>query len=111
VTGVPDLVSRIFLDTDFVGDSRLVEPVSLGLVSETGAKYYAVFSDGGVDRAAQDEWLPVKVVPHLPVAVTGSGWTWDTAHAHYLPVRPSARAVAEVRAFIGAVAASLDGRV
>jgi hypothetical protein len=56
--------------------------------------------DGPSDRAAQDAWLPVKVVPHLPVGVSGSGWTWETAHADYHPVRPCARIAAEVRSLV-----------
>jgi 3' exoribonuclease, RNase T-like len=95
-------MTKVFLDTEFVDDGRVIDPVSLSLVSETGAEYYAVFADGGVDRAVRDEWLRVNVVPHLPVVLTdGGGWAWDTAHADYPRVRPRARIAAEVRAFVG----------
>ncbi len=94
-------MSKVFLDTEFVDDGRLTDPVSLGLVSETGAEYYAVFADRGVDRAVRDDWLRAHVIPHLPVALTGSGWAWDPGHADYPRVRPQARIAAEVRAFIG----------
>jgi hypothetical protein len=53
-----------------------------------------------MDRAVRDEWLRVNVVPHLPVILAGSGWSWDTAHADYPRVRPRAQIAAEVRAFI-----------
>jgi len=96
-------VSKVFLDTEFPDDGRLIAPLSVALVSETGAEYYAVFADGGMDAAAEDEWLRAYVIPHLPVALaaSGSGWAWDTAHADYPRVRPRARIAAEVRAFIG----------
>ncbi len=55
MTEAPGPLSRIFLDTEFVDDGRLVQPVSLALVGETGTKYYAVFADGGVDRAVRHE--------------------------------------------------------
>jgi hypothetical protein len=93
-------VTKVFLDAEFLDDGRLIEPVSLAMVSETGAEYYAVFTDGGVDRAVRDEWLRANVVPHLPVVLTPPGWAWDTAHPDYQRVRPRARIAAEVRAFI-----------
>jgi hypothetical protein len=95
-------VTRIFLDTEFLDDGRLIAPLSLALVSETGAEYYAVFVDGGLDAAVRDEWLRANVLPHLPVTLTaaGGGWAWDTGHADYPRARPRARIAAEVRAFI-----------
>jgi hypothetical protein len=102
VIAVPGPFTRIFLDTEFVDDGRLIQPLSLALVSETGAEYYAVFADGGMNAAVEDEWLRAHVIPHLPVtlAASGSGWAWDTGHADYPRVRPRARIAAEVRAFI-----------
>lgn len=99
---VPGLLTRIFLD-EFVDDGRLIQPISLALVSETAAEYYAVFADGGMNAAVEDEWLRAYVIPHLPVtlAASGSGWAWDTGHADYPRVRRRARIAAEVRAFIG----------
>ena len=55
MTEVPGLLTRIFPDTEFVGDGRVIEPASLALVSETGPEYYAVFADGGADRAVRDQ--------------------------------------------------------
>jgi len=96
-------VSMVFLDTEFLDDGRLIQPLSLALVSETGDEYYAVFADGGMDAAAGDEWLRAHVIPHLPVTLvaSGSGWAWDSGHADYARVRPRARIAAEVRAFLG----------
>ena len=54
MTEVPGLLTRIFLDTEFVDDGRVIEPASLALVSGTGAGYYAVFADGGADLAVRD---------------------------------------------------------
>jgi Phage integrase, N-terminal SAM-like domain len=61
MTEVPGLLTRIFPDTEFVDDGRVIEPVSLALVSETGAGYYAVFADGGADRAVRDQRPSVRV--------------------------------------------------
>lgn len=96
-------MSKVFLDTEFADDGRLIQPLSLALVSETEAEYYAVFAVGGMNAAAGDEWLRAHVIPHLPVtlAAGGSGWAWDAGHADYPRVRPRARIAAEVRAFIG----------
>lgn len=94
-------MTKVFLDTEFLDDGRLIQPVSLALVTETGAEYYAVFADGGLDRAVRDEWLRINVLPHLPVVLTGRGWAWDTAHPDYPLVRPRDRIAAEVRALIG----------
>lgn len=98
-------MSKAFLDTEFLDDGRLIQPLSLALVSETGAEYYAVFADGGMHAGIKDEWLRSHVIPHLPVtlAASGSGWAWDAGHADsdYPRVRPRARIAAEVRAFIG----------
>ncbi len=58
MTEVPGLLTRIFLDTEFIGDGRVIEPASLALVSETGAEYYA---DGGADRAVRDHRPSVHV--------------------------------------------------
>jgi hypothetical protein len=48
----------------------VIDPVSLSLVTETKAEHYAVFADGGVERAVREEWLRVNVAPHLPVVLT-----------------------------------------
>jgi hypothetical protein len=95
-------VSKVFLDAEFLDDGRVIAPLSLALASETGAEYYAIFADGGMERAVRDEWLRANVLPHLPVILItdGNGWAWDTSHADYPRVRPRARIAAEVRAFI-----------
>lgn len=95
-------MSKVFLDTEFVDDGSLIQPLSLALVSETGPEYYAVFADGGMNAAAGDEWLRTHVIPHLPVTLTaGSSWAWDAGHADYPRVSPRARIAAEVRSFLG----------
>ena len=83
-------MTKVFLDTEFVDDGRVIDPVSLPLVTETGAEYYAVFADGGVDRAARDEWLRVNVVPHLPVVLAADG-SWAGTQRSRLPTGQAAR--------------------
>ena len=67
MTGTPGLLTRIFVDTDVVDDGRLMQPISLALVSETGPEYYAVFAGGGMNAAPGNEWLRAHVIPHPPV--------------------------------------------
>jgi hypothetical protein len=44
-------VSKVFLHTEFVDDGSLIQPLTLALVGETGAGYYAVSADGGMNDA------------------------------------------------------------
>ena len=94
-------MSKVFMDTGFLDDGRLIALLSLAVVSETGAEYYAVFADGGMDAAVEVEWLRAYVIPHLPVVLDadGSGPAWDTAHGDYPQVRSRACIAADVRAF------------
>lgn len=95
-----NLMAKVFLDTEFLDDGRLIQLLSIGLASETGAEYYAVAADGGMDSAAGNAWLRANVLPHLPVVLTGSGWEWDTAHPEYPRVRPRAQIARDIRAFM-----------
>jgi 3'-5' exoribonuclease-like protein len=63
---------RIFYDTEFLEDGRTIELISIGMVREDGAEYYAV-SDAAAKRPLRrrirkSEWLMANVVPSLPRA-------------------------------------------
>lgn len=58
--------ARYFYDWEFIDDGSTIAPISVGIVSENGPEYYAVFDDAPWDRIHQHEWLMKNVVPHLP---------------------------------------------
>jgi len=56
--------NRWFLDTEFHEDGRVIDLISIGLVSEAGESYYAcVF---GFDQSQCNEWVKANVLPKLP---------------------------------------------
>lgn len=58
---------RIFFDTEFLEDGKTIELISIGMVREDGATYYAVNDDFPMHRVANDKWMCENVIPHLPV--------------------------------------------
>lgn len=58
--------TRFFYDTEFLEDGKTIDLISIGIVSESGATYYAVNRDANWDRIRADAWLMENVVPHLP---------------------------------------------
>lgn len=58
---------RIFYDTEFLEDGRTIDLISIGLVREDGAEYYAVNLDAYWLNIANSTWLCENVVPHLPL--------------------------------------------
>lgn len=61
---------RYFHDWEFINhsvDGRMViEPISVGVVDDTGREYYAIFEDAPWDDILAHTWLRENVVPHLP---------------------------------------------
>lgn len=61
---------RIFYDTEFLEDGRTIDLISVGMVRDDGAEYYAVSQDatrGTLRRQIRgSEWLMANVVPSLP---------------------------------------------
>lgn len=55
---------KIFFDTEFLEDGRTIELISIGLVREDGATYYAE-TTRAVELASSDPWLVNNVLPHL----------------------------------------------
>jgi 3' exoribonuclease, RNase T-like len=97
------MVTRVFLDTEFLDDGHRIDPVSIALVAETGAEYYAVFADCDLSRVIAHPWLRHNVVPHLPARAGDSGWCWDASHPDFARVQDRAEIAAGVREFLTAL--------
>ena len=54
---------KIWLDTEFIDNGKTIELLSVGMVREDGAEYYAVCSD--TDQSKACDWVKVNVLPHL----------------------------------------------
>lgn len=54
---------RIAIDTEFIEDGRTIDLISIGLVREDGAEYYAELADCDLSRAS--DWVEANVLPHL----------------------------------------------
>lgn len=54
---------KIFFDTEFIEDGHTIELLSVGLVRDDGAVYYAEPAE--TDRTRADEWVALNVLPHL----------------------------------------------
>lgn len=91
--------TKVFLDTEFLDDGRLIEMISIGLVAETGAEYYAVSADCDIKRVLGNSWLRTNVVPHLPLDLTRDRWAWDPQHPDYCAVKPRSRIACEILDF------------
>lgn len=75
-------MTRIFYDTEFLEDGRTIIPISIGMITDDGASYYAVNGDLNQEpdgewlhksgkttwqRIMGNPWLRGNVVPHLPI--------------------------------------------
>ncbi len=93
---------RIYYDTEFLerGSSHPLDLISIGMVREDGAEYYAISSEFDVPAVLGHPWLRENVWPYLPqlpqIGVPG-GWGLDTVHAD---VKPRRQIAAEVAAFV-----------
>lgn len=54
---------KIFYDLEFKEDGSTIDLISIGMVREDGAEYYAVNEDADWGRIVGDEWLMKNVVP------------------------------------------------
>ncbi len=53
----------IWFDTEFIEDGRTIDLLSIGMVREDGAEYYAESKDCDITRASA--WVKSNVLPHL----------------------------------------------
>lgn len=55
---------KIWFDTEFYEDGRTIDLISIGLVREDGAEYYAE-TDFARSKCIRSDWLVKHVLPHL----------------------------------------------
>jgi hypothetical protein len=72
---------KVYFDTEFIEDGRTIDLLSIGVVREDGATYYAEASE--TDRGRASEWVRENVLPSLtgPVKPRFVGdspefWAW-----------------------------------
>lgn len=51
------------MDCEFIEDGHTIDLLSIGLVREDGAEYYAEPTE--TDRSRADDWVKANVLPHL----------------------------------------------
>jgi hypothetical protein len=56
-------MTRIWLDTEFIENGVTIDLISIGLVREDGAKYYAESEECNLSKAS--DWVRDNVLPHL----------------------------------------------
>lgn len=56
-------MTKVFFDTEFTGLRQSTTLVSIGLIAETGEKFYAEFTD--YDKTQVDEWVQKNVIDKL----------------------------------------------
>src|ERR1044072_6193072 len=75
--------TRYFMDTEFLEDGVTIDLISIALVRDDGAEYYAINSQCDWDKAAQHPWLPENVLVHLPgrflPAVNAGPFPWPAS--------------------------------
>jgi hypothetical protein len=95
-------VTRIHYDTEFLEDGRTIDLISIGMIREDGAEYYAVSLDMPLERIEAHQWLRANVVPSLPLC-GGAPFMWDRDDPGFRHVKPRAQIAREVRDFLRAV--------
>jgi hypothetical protein len=54
---------KIWFDTEFIEDGKTIDLMSIGMVRDDGATYYAEIEECDLSRAS--EWVHKNVIPHL----------------------------------------------
>lgn len=93
-------MTRFYVDTEFHEDGRIIDLVSLAIVSEHGDKYYAVNRNVHWEALSRPNptttWLRENVWPHLPLAMAG-GLSLNINHPD---VKSKIKIASEVEEFI-----------
>lgn len=102
-------MASIDYDLEFLEDSRTIELISIGMVSDDGRELYAVNADMDEHRVKAQPWLAENVWPSLPHVKRPKGVNCRciTGHLGHLDlnhpdVRPKAQIARMVAAFIQA---------
>ena len=61
----------LFFDMEFTGLRQNTTPISIGIVSEDGKRFYAEFTD--YDESQCDDWIKENVIKNLKLAGMGVG--------------------------------------
>jgi hypothetical protein len=56
-------MTRLFFDTEFIEDGHTIDLVSIGVVRDDGATFYAESSEADLSKAS--DWVRDNVLPHL----------------------------------------------
>lgn len=56
-------MTTLDFDTEFIEDGRTIDLLSIGVVREDGAEYYAEVAEA--DRSRANPWVRANVLPHL----------------------------------------------
>jgi hypothetical protein len=75
-------VTKFFYDCEFIEDGSTIDLVSIGIVREDGAEYYAVSSEFDVGKLHRNPWLTQNVWPHLPLRPHQPGMRCRCIHGH-----------------------------
>lgn len=103
---------RLYMDSEFVEDGKVIELLSIGMIREDGEQLYLIVGDhGAVTRAVNNEWLRENVVRHLPVTTYDRGtvrsgyrwgWEWNPEHPDFKHMYSRERVRDLVHEFIAA---------
>lgn len=77
-------MTKVFFDTEFTGLHQKTTLISIGLVAETGEKFYAELTD--YDKTQIDDWLQENVIDNLTLNETDYGinnYSLDTDTAYF----------------------------
>ncbi|OUO77930.1 hypothetical protein B5F53_12015 [Blautia sp. An249] len=64
-------MSLLFFDMEFTGLRQNTTPISLGIVSEDGKRFYAEFTD--YNESQCDKWIKENVIKHMSLKNRGLG--------------------------------------
>jgi hypothetical protein len=95
---------RIWYDTEFIqrGSEVPLRLISIGMVREDGAEYYAINGDLSPADVYRVPFLLAEVWPHLPMKVEGDAiLAWDETHPDYVKIRTQDEIRIELHEFMG----------
>lgn len=69
---------RLFFDLEFTGLRQNTTPISIGIVSEDGKKFYAEFTD--YDESQCDDWIKENVISNLKFELALGEAFWEREH-------------------------------
>lgn len=95
---------KIFYDTEFLDDGRMIHLISLAMVPDDGAELYLINRDSPLKLISAHKWLCENVVPSLPLKWTPAKGDyrleWDEDHPDYPRVVPRVDMANTVRRYV-----------